>query len=935
MSTPFIGRNDELNALGSLLAGARRQNLPVAALISGEPGSGKSRLLREATAAVDPRRRVHLAGFEPTQPVPLAAAGDLLRRLTTVPEHGSRLEGLVFGSADLRGQGVLPAFEAAHRAIGAFGPLVVAVDDLQWFDEQSLGLLHYLIRAAESNSHALAVVAATRPSAAEASLASAIDAIVPEARRARILLRGLPREAGVELALAIDDTLDRDGAEDLWRRAAGSPFWVEALAHGRGSTDGAQLVTDRLRALSADAVALLNALVVGARPFPRDQLAELTAWPAERVDHAAGELVTRGLALDASGSWQLAHDLIREAAAATIPPSNRQRLHERLAVLLDGWAGHDLHLLFEALDHGEAAGLPTAGLAGRILASPQRRLIGVEGLRRLASIADALPAGSASRLSLASEIGKLASVIGDQELALRQWVQLLEDDETPAARQHAATEAALAAFRLSRSSDAHGLLQRARDAAVPTAQAIARQEALQAEIALWLDHDAPGGSAAAGRALSAARTMVTGAGGLAELPEEGRRAYVAALEASIGAAMQEERFDDIRQLTQEILPVARTLDDEVYVAALLRSGFGLRPLGAVSEAGAAYREAWDIAHRAVLPYPMIDAGIGLARVLSDLGRLTEAHDIARETVDLEKRLGSPPGRWGNAVATLHLAQLSIGDPDGLAGLRRDARDHPNPHYRLSIRHEIALVLARLGPAEHQREIEAALAGARADAGLAGCPRCGGELMVASADILARLGRIDEAKRELAAWNARPIIDYPMRGLWRAAAEASIAQAEGDHQAAADIRNRLAADLHSAGLLDELVWVKLDAAATIRRMDRSLAVKEFTEAAALAEQIGAVGRSRLATRALRQLGVRSWRRGPRAATSDSLADLSEREREVAGLVAGGATNAEIAASLAISPKTVERHVTNIFAKVGARNRTELAVRLGGSGTGFPR
>jgi DNA-binding NarL/FixJ family response regulator len=72
-----------------------------------------------------------------------------------------------------------------------------------------------------------------------------------------------------------------------------------------------------------------------------------------------------------------------------------------------------------------------------------------------------------------------------------------------------------------------------------------------------------------------------------------------------------------------------------------------------------------------------------------------------------------------------------------------------------------------------------------------------------------------------------------------------------------------------------------------------------------------------------------------ASNDALADLSEREREVAGLVAGGATNAEIAASLAISPKTVERHVTNIFAKVGARNRTELAVRLGGSGTGFPR
>jgi DNA-binding NarL/FixJ family response regulator len=55
-------------------------------------------------------------------------------------------------------------------------------------------------------------------------------------------------------------------------------------------------------------------------------------------------------------------------------------------------------------------------------------------------------------------------------------------------------------------------------------------------------------------------------------------------------------------------------------------------------------------------------------------------------------------------------------------------------------------------------------------------------------------------------------------------------------------------------------------------------------------------------------------------------MTEREREVAMLIVSGASNPEIARLLFLSRKTVERHVSNVLGKVGARNRTELASRL---------
>lgn len=59
---------------------------------------------------------------------------------------------------------------------------------------------------------------------------------------------------------------------------------------------------------------------------------------------------------------------------------------------------------------------------------------------------------------------------------------------------------------------------------------------------------------------------------------------------------------------------------------------------------------------------------------------------------------------------------------------------------------------------------------------------------------------------------------------------------------------------------------------------------------------------------------------------SLASLSSRQREIAGLLANGASNREIADTLHISERTVKNHLASIFAKIGVKSRVQAVLRL---------
>src|SRR5256885_12294264 len=270
MSSGFVGRRVELALLDSVCSKANADNRPAAALISGVPGSGKSRLLAELGSR---RRATHVLGvegYESAFQVPLGAAANLLRGLGKVSDAGEMLRELLFSPnpVDDRSLGPLRLFEAARRALlGLEGSILLVADDLQWVDDLSLALCSYLVRAAAEEEIPFAVIAATRPTSRGLAFQDSLIKDLGEERVSTIDLGPLEPDEGVQLIRQLSPQLSAQRVAERWSRSNGSPFWLGFLARSGEQHDLADYVATRQRGLGGDAARMLALLGVATRPL--------------------------------------------------------------------------------------------------------------------------------------------------------------------------------------------------------------------------------------------------------------------------------------------------------------------------------------------------------------------------------------------------------------------------------------------------------------------------------------------------------------------------------------------------------------------------------------------------------------------------------------------------------------------------------------------
>jgi len=930
---PFFGRGAELETIARVATIAKGRRGTAAILVLGDAGQGKSRMLAEARRGLGIDHIFRIDGFEAERSVPLAASRDVLRGLAGA---GDPLLGVVpSGPAAVEDRSLEPirVFEATHRALDRLSPAAIVVDDVQWVDELSLALCHYLVRAAHAATRPLLFLAAGRPSSPVAALQSSLERLLPKDRLAVIELGPIAHDDGVALAQSLRPDLPPADAAAVWATAGGSPFWIQALsaAGGGGAGSPSDLVARRAQGLGEEAIDLVGVLAIAGRPVSPAELAALAGQPPRKVADGLSELAERGLVHRSSGSVTLAHDLIREAVARSLPNATRRDIHRRIAAHLEEGAGDDVQQLRSALEHRREGGLPLVALASRIARSPRRRWLGADGMRELSSIADAAPPSGAGVAELQADVATLASELDEHAFAFERWAALAAGAPDDNVRARAALAAAKEAFALARRDDARNWIARGRRAGGDNVAMRIGLDALEAWVITFLDHRPTEGWVVSDGALRLARATATKAGGAELLGPAERLAYLQAVRAAWLAALQADRVDGMRELSDELFAVSRGFDETAQIEALTLSGVTSRAELRFREAEAAFRRAWTLAHERVLPRIVIDAGHWLALTLHDLGDLKEGASIASEVAALVTRVGDYSQVKSRSRTAGHVIALTSGAwRDGIDGLAATAAGEPDPHARLAIHQEIAVLLARVGGDRHRDEIVAQLTQGRDSADQAGCPRCRLELDLMSAEVLVRIGRGDEARAVLTTWDEQRPKPVPNDALNRRWAGALTTAAMEGPAAGVDALSAFVDFADGADRRVDALWARLDVARTLVQVDRGRASEAFREVAFRAEALGAQTHRLLAERELRALGVRTWRRGPATASSASIAllsSLTEREREVAALLASGSSNPEIAAELFLSRKTVERHVSNVLAKLGARNRTEVAALVG--------
>jgi DNA-binding CsgD family transcriptional regulator len=973
VTTPFVGREAELAALSADLdAGVGGRGGVV--LLAGEPGIGKTRLAEELAAQARARGALVLWGrcWEGEGAPAFWPWVQVVRAYIKAADSAGLRRDMGAGAADIAQ--LVPAVrdclpdlpapppmepEAARfrlfdslagflRAAAARRPLLLVLDDLHWADAPSLALLRFVGRELEHGGPLVvgiyrhAEVDRTHP------LLATLADLTRGQRRRRLLLGGLDQQdvasfvalvAGVAPSAAL--------AAAVWRLTDGNPFFVTEVVRllasqdrlgpaeagsvlAEGLPEGVKaVVAERLGRLSNRCRRVLEVAAVVGRDFGLRVLQPASGLDADRLlallEEAEAARVV-GAVPGGLGRWRFAHALVREVLYEGLPAARRVGLHGRVGEALEAAYAVDPEPHLAELAHHFVAAAPGGGeMVGRavlVATLAGRRALDLlawedaAGLfeRALAALDLAERPDQRERCELLLDLGEARMAASDVAAARTAYQRAGE-----LARRIGATEALARAglglgleFTYGIVDQVEvGLLEEAL-AALGGADSPLRARVLarlakallftpQAERRLALSEDAVelarrlGDPATLAGVLYDRHLAIWGADSVEVAGERLAAATeIVRLAEQIGDRAMALRGRGLRRT--DLLELGDLAGFDADLAATERTAEELRqlhyrwqlPLARATRASLAGRfaEAEELAgHGLAIGRRAGDQGVGIfhAGVIASLrfmqGRFGELIELFQE---LATRFPAVPmfrsnlagalaeaGRVGEAQAEVE--RLTTGD---LAALPRDLTWSLNlAALALACHHigdtELAVKLYELLEPYADRNIASARFGA-----------------VCLGPAAYFLGLLDLT------------LGPPEQAVRRFAHATALA---GRMQAPPMVARCLEGQAQALLALD-------------RPGDRSQAQTLLEEVIATAQQLGICG---LAERAA------ALRASARPAALAWPAGLTGREVEVLRLIAAGQSNRAIARALFISPNTVLRHVSNIFAKTGVANRAEAA------------
>lgn len=921
MASLILGREKELQRVARFLDSLNEGS--AACVLEGEAGIGKTALWREGVAGARAAsfRVLSCAPAEVETALSYSSLGDLLAGVEpevlaalAAPQRNALEVALLRvdpGEAVAGQRAVAMAAAAVLGELARAGPLVVAVDDVQWLDRPSARVLEFAARRLED-----------RPVGFLLSLRTPAGALVPLGfdrsiggeRLTRVRVGGLSAGALHQLIKErLDATFNRAALLRIQRATGGNPFFALELAAsllqaGAPAAGEAFPVPDDIRELVA----------VRLRKLPgttRELLLFAAAMPSATVGSLQGalqatfkQILTRCASAESAGviavegeSVRFRHPLFASAIYAAVPMEERRRTHRRLAARASDTEQRARHLALCTEGPDDVVASAVADAAGEV-----RRRGAPEAAAELAELALRLtPADAAEEHDRrALELGYYLREAGDPERA-RDVVLAVGERPGPLQARALLDLAGIEYW----SEGSQPAVARCEQALAAAAGDRALEAACHAELAVYCDFDHSRTERHAAAALelldgegaaadpdvlidallaSARASLLLGRGLPADLIERAfeseSRAAGSIYRSRVGAQLGQwlkyiDDFAGSRARLEEGLSQAVQGGDEGSMPNLLMHLAQVECWSGNWSLAARYaEESLELAEQVAQSF----AGPPAMRALID------AHlgNVERARADIEARLEVVEGKPAAVplyLRVLGFLQLSLGDAGG--AVRHLARAvevaesfgiYEPGVYRV----HADLIEALIGTGELARaealleELERRARATRLAWSLATGARCRGLLLAAQ-------GKLD-------------------------AAELSLETALREHE-------RLPMPFERARTLLVLGLLQR------RRNERRRAQESLDQALAIFDELGAPLWAERVRRELRPLGGRPTSRET----------LTAAEQRVAELAASGMTNRQVAAALSISPKTVEANLARAYRKLEIRSRAELGAQIAGT------